>query len=206
METHSTITPVMPPAPAWIPSPLYRLTVEQYEAMADSGAIPSSHRVHLINGYLVQKMTQKPPHVTSASLCREELDRIKPAGYSVRSAQPVRLPGQASEPEPDQCVVRGSARDHEDHHPGPGDIAMVVEVSDSSLVEDQKLASGVYGPAGIPVYWIVNVIHRQIEVHTNPGPQGYGAATVFTDGQSVPVVIDGQDVGRIAVEDILPSR
>jgi Uma2 family endonuclease len=206
METHSTTTPAMPPAPAWIPSPLYRMTVEQYEAMAASGAIPSSHRVHLINGYLVQKMTQKPPHVTSASLCRDELDRIKPAGWYVRSAQPIRIPGQASEPEPDHCVLRGTARDYEDHHPGPGDIAMVIEVADSSLVEDRKLATGVYGPAGIPVYWIVDVIHRQVEVYTNPGPQGYGASTVFTDGQFVPVVIDGQDVGRIAVEDILPSR
>jgi hypothetical protein len=29
---------------------------------------------------------------------------------------------------------------------------------------------------------------------------------IFAEGQSVPVVIDGQEVGRIAVEDILPSR
>ena len=44
-----TITREMPPAsaaPGWIPSRLYRMTVEQYEAMAASGAIPTSHHVH----------------------------------------------------------------------------------------------------------------------------------------------------------------
>ncbi len=52
--TTSTMPP--PPAmPAWIPSRLYRMTVEQYEAMAASGAIPASHRVHLIDGFLVEK-------------------------------------------------------------------------------------------------------------------------------------------------------
>ena len=82
--------------------------------------------------------------------------RILPDWY-IRSAKPIRLPGQGSEPEPDRCVVRGAIRDYGEYHPGPADIALVVEVADSSLADDRKLADGVYGPAGIPVYWIVNV-------------------------------------------------
>ncbi len=66
MSTIASPQPTIPTAdPGWIPSRLYRMTVEQYEAMAASGAIPTSHRVHFINGYLVEKMTQKPPHVIS---------------------------------------------------------------------------------------------------------------------------------------------
>ncbi|MHB1562307.1 MAG: Uma2 family endonuclease, partial [Isosphaeraceae bacterium] len=63
-----------------------------------------------------------------------------------------------------------------------------------------------YGPAGIPAYWIVNLVHRQVEVYTEPGPGGYRTSRVFAEGQSVPVVIDGQPLGAIAVADILPSR
>ena len=65
----------------------------------------------------------------------------------------------------------------------------------------------VYGPAGIPVYWIVNLKARQVEVYTllkRPGASRYGKPRIFKAGQSVPVVIEGVEVGRIAVADILP--
>jgi hypothetical protein len=50
------------------------------------------------------------------------------------------------------------------------------------------------------------VANRQVEVYTEPGPQGYGSRVDFPEGQAVPVVIDGQQLGQIAVDDILPSR
>ena len=125
-------------------------------------------------------------------------------GWYIRAAKPIRLPGQASEPEPDRCVVRGTIVDYAERHPGPDDVALLVEVADASLADDRKLAAEVYGPAGIPVYWIVDVNGRRVEVYTGPGPQGYGTPEIFAEGQSVPVVIDGREVGRIAVADILP--
>ena len=193
--------------PVWVPSPLYRMTVEKYEAMVASGILTRHDRVHLINGYLVARMTQNPPHMIAGELLSAELARILPAAlYHARAAGPIRLPNRDSEPEPDRCVVRGTIRDYESGHPGPGDIAIVIEVADSSLSEDRKLADEVYGPAGIPVYWIVNLIHRQVEVYTDPGPEGYRSHAIFVEGQSVPVVIDGQPLGQVAVADVLPSR
>jgi hypothetical protein len=41
-------------------------------------------------------------------------------------------------------------------------------------------------------------------VFTSPGPDGYQSCAVFTTGQSVPVVVDGQQIGEIAVNDVLP--
>jgi Uma2 family endonuclease len=208
MSTTASSQPTIPTAdPVWIPSPLYRMTVEQYEAMVASGAFSKKDRFHLINGYLVAKMTQNPPHRVADELCGAELARLIPADrYHIPGAKPIRLPGRASEPEPDRCVVRGSIRDYEARHPGPDDIALVAEVADSSLAEDRKLATEVYGPAGIPIYWIIDLVHRQVEVYTDPGPGGYGSRAVYAEGQSVPVVIDGQPLGQIAVADILPSR
>jgi Uma2 family endonuclease len=80
---------------------------------------------------------------------------------------------------------------------------MVVEVSESSVAEDRKLAR-VYGPAGIPVYWIVNLQARQVELYTLNRRGSYGKPRIFRSGQSVPVVIEGAEVGRIAVDDIMP--
>jgi len=208
----STITPTLPPIPApdpgWVPSRLYRMTVEQYEVMAASGAIPTSHRVHLINGYLVEKVTHNPPHAVADELCGKALDRVVPRGWHVRADKPVRIPipGRDSEPEPDRCVVRGKIADYDERHPGPGDVALIVEIADSSLAEDHQLAVDVYGPAGIPSCWIVDVNARRVEVYTLAGPRGYGPPEFFGEGKSVPVVIRGRVVGRIAVKDILPPR
>jgi Uma2 family endonuclease len=182
------------------------MTVEQYEAMAASGAIPTSHRVHLINGYLVEKMTHNPPHAVADERCGVALDRVLPPGWHARAAKPVRIPGRDSEPEPDRCVARGTIDDYAERHPEPDDVALIVEIADSSLADDHKLAAVVYGPAGIPVCWIVDVRGRRVEVYTDPGPQGYGPPEIFAEGQSVPVVIVGREVGRIAVTDMLPPR
>jgi Uma2 family endonuclease len=131
------------------------------------------------------------------------LDRTIPAGWYVRAGKPVRLPSQISEPEPDRCVVRGGICVYLHRHPEPADIALIVEVSDTSRSEDRKLAQ-LYAAAGIAVYWIVNLVHGQVEVHTDPGPGGYGSRRIFKPGRRVPVVIAGVEVGRIRVADILP--
>jgi Uma2 family endonuclease len=110
----------------------------------------------------------------------------------VRPAKPVRLTGQATKNEPDRCIVRGSARDYLGGDPGPGDIALLVEVADSSLTDDRELADQVCGPAGVPIYWIINLVGRQVEVYTGPAPGGYASSAVYAPGQSVPVVIGGQ--------------
>ncbi len=85
----SAVTPTtspLSPVPAWIRSPLYRMTVDEYEAMVASGAFRGRNRFHLINGYLVEKMTQNPPHTMVDMRCGVELDRAIPPGWHVRPA------------------------------------------------------------------------------------------------------------------------
>jgi Uma2 family endonuclease len=203
----STITATKSRKPSsdrcWIPSSLYRLTLEQYEAMVDAGIFTGRDKVHLINGYLVAKMTQNTPHATADELCGDLLNRVIPAGWSVRAAKPVRLPTESSEPEPDRCVVRGRIRDYAARHPGPADIALAVEVADSSL-EDDRMQADIYGRAGIPVYWLINLIDRQVEVYSKPGPSGYQSLEVFVPPHALTVMIDGVEVGEIPVAEILP--
>jgi Uma2 family endonuclease len=193
-------TSVLPDAP-WLPSPLYRLTLDQYEAMVASGAFTAKDRFHLINGFLVAKTTQNDPHSTADELCGEALSRLIPAGWHVRASKPVRLPPD-SKPEPDRCVVRGTIRDYSNRSPGSANVGSIVEVSDSSLLEDQKVAL-VYAASGIPVYWIVNLVERQVEVSADPSPVGYQSSRYYRVGQDVPVVLDGVEVGQIAVADLL---
>ena len=63
--------------------------------------------------------------------------------------------------------MRGAVEDDADRNAGPADVALVVEVTRSCVAEDRNLAR-VYGAGGIPVYWIVNVPKRRLEVYANP--------------------------------------
>ncbi len=93
----------------WIPRPLARLTVEHYEAMVNSGVFTRRDRILLINGLLVSKVTRNPPHVLAASHVRDELARLMPSGWHLRTEAPVRLPPR-SECEPDVSVAREQGR------------------------------------------------------------------------------------------------
>jgi Uma2 family endonuclease len=129
------------------------------------------------------------------------LAKVIPVGWYVRQSKPIRLPPR-SKPEPDRCV-RGTIRDYSRRSPGPADAGLVVEVSASSLSEDRKLAR-LYAASGIPVYWIVNLVDRKLEVYAEPKPDGYASRVDYAAGQDAPVILDGAEIGRIAVADILP--
>ena len=128
------------------PWPLYRLSVDQYEAMVESGILTERDKLQLINGMLVAKVTQGDDHCVADDLCRVELSAVLPPGWFVRPNKPVRLPPD-SEPEPDEAVVRGSIRDYERGNAGSpaADVGLVVEVAYSSLDEDREMVL-VYGP------------------------------------------------------------
>jgi Uma2 family endonuclease len=183
------------------------LTVEKYEAMVASGVFTKQDRFVLIEGQLVEKMTNNPPHTVVTMLCAGAIHRALPPGWHAREEKPVRIPGRSSEPEPDVAVARGEPRDWFKQHPGPGDIAQVVEVADSSVAEDRALVP-TYGGGDIPYYWLLNIPDRQVELYSGPSganpPFGYRHCEVLKPGQEVPLVIDGREVARIAVDDLLP--
>ena len=82
-------------------------------------------------------------------------------------------------PEPDLSVVRGEIDDYEDVDPGPEDLALVVEVSDTTVLADRAMAATYIG-GGIPLYWLVNVRDRQLEVYTpstGASPQSFWPRT-----------------------------
>src|SRR4051794_40868038 len=129
------------------------ITVDEYDRMVESGALPEDSRVELIEGELVAKISQRVKHTTSAEKCRRMIERRLAAGWHCRTERPVRIPSKNSETQPDVSIVRGDVDDYDDHHPGPGEISMVVEIALSSLADDRAMAV-VYGGGGIPVYWI----------------------------------------------------
>jgi Uma2 family endonuclease len=201
MTTASTIatptTPLLGIAPV-----LYRISVNEYDRMVEAGVFGEA-RIELIQGLLVKKMPKKTPHVIATKLLNHHLMRIVPTGWHISKEDPIRIPDY-DEPEPDLALVKGEPRDYGTGHPGPDKVALLIEVSESTLAIDRGEKLAAYAVGGIPVYWIVNLVDRRVEVYSSPGPAGYQSHTDFTPGMEIPVIIAGVECGRIAVNEILP--
>jgi Uma2 family endonuclease len=174
--------------------------------MIQAGILTDEDPVELLEGWLVVKMGRNPPHSVSTCLLGDALGKAVTASWYIRVQEPVTTAD--SEPEPDLTVARGEPRQYVNRHPGPQDLGLLVEVADASLARDRGPKKQLYAEARVPVYWIVNLIDRQIEVYTDPsGPAAqpdYRQRRDYGPVDEVPVVIDGQEIGRIALRDVLP--
>lgn len=143
---------------AAIPSDMiWRLSVDRYHSMIKNGILTDEDPVELLEGWLVFKMPKNPLHRAATRIVRMAIESILPSGWYVDSQEPIAL--FDSEPEPDVVVVRGDTRQYLDRHPGAEDIALVVEVSDTTLQRDRSLKKRIYARAGIPIYWSRYSIH-----------------------------------------------
>jgi Uma2 family endonuclease len=188
-----------------LPLEPFRLTVEQYERLGAAGVLTEDDRVELLDGILVRKMTKGEPHSFTSTESRHFLERQMPRGWYLRLESPIRIPG-FDEPEPDLAIVRGSARRYVrlKRPPMPSEVALAIEVADSTLQRDRAEKLRAYARGRIPVYCIMNPVDRRIEVYTRPRGTRYLACELFGPGQEAPVVIAGNTVGSIAVDSILP--
>ena len=147
------------------PLKLHRWTRVEYEHLVEKGAFGPEDQFELLDGLLVVREPQGNRHAVTVGLVRAVLERAFGKGYVVREEKPVAL-DDASEPEPDLAVVRGKPRDYLGGHPSAP--ALVVEVADESLFKDRLRKSALYSRAGIPEYWIVNLVDEVLEVYREP--------------------------------------
>lgn len=188
------------------PEPVRRLTVAEYHQMIEAGILREDDPFELLEGWLVPKTTRKAPHDACVSLVEEAVgDRLPPDWFRrVQAALTTRDSG----PEPDLAVVRGRRRDYARRHPEGKDTALVVEVADTTLERDRTFKARLYARAGIPVYWVINLVDSEVEVFTEPVGSGsrahYRQHQAYARGASVPLVVAGREIDMIAVDDLLP--
>jgi len=187
--------------------PAGRVTVREYDRMIETGELTEADPVELLSERIVVKMSRGPRHDSALELIQAALAPLLAAGCRLRIQSAIVT--RDSEPEPDAAVVRGTIRTHASRHPTAAETLLVIEVADSSLAEDRNRKLGVYAAAGIPIYWILNIVDRELEIHREPtvdaeGEPTYAVRHDFRAGESVPVVLDGIEVGRVSVNELLP--
>jgi len=184
----------------------HRFTVDEYHKLIEVGILTENDRLELIDGYLVEKMPHDPIHDGTLQKVNRRLLRLLPPGWEARVQMAITL--SRSEPEPDLAIVRESTDLYMSRHPSGQDFGIVIEVSNSSLDSDRDDKIPMYARDGIPVYWIVNLVHRQVEVYeqptgASPSPT-YGLQKIYKSGDSISFVLGGVNVGTVAVVDLLP--
>jgi Uma2 family endonuclease len=183
-----------------------RFSVAKYQRMIESGALDKNDKVELLEGYVVLKMPRNPKHDSTIQRSQKRLLRIFPPGWDLRCQLAVTLAD--SQPEPDFAIVRGDETWYENRRPGPGDIGLLVEVADSSLLRDIADKARIYARAGIPCYWVINLVDWAIEVYTQPsGPTAapsYASHVTVRPPDAISLALDGAPVVAIPAADLLP--
>jgi hypothetical protein len=190
-----------------------RLTVDQVNAMIETGILRDGEPIEHIDGVLVYKdrsahgedpMTIGKRHNLVVKLLARLDAELAPHGFHMQTQGPLRLPPH-DEPEPDGAILRGDPRAYTDRLPGAADAACVIEVADASLENDRTRKLGLYARAGVARYVIVNLRDGCVEVYEAAQREEgrYADVTVLRGGQSLTLDLDGAAVA-IDVTRILP--
>jgi hypothetical protein len=185
--------------------PVLPLSVDAYHALLKAGILPDADSIELLEGFMVPKMGKGPRHERARRVLRRLLERMISQEFFVDEQGA--FAATTSEPEPDVLVIRGALDDFADRHASPDELALVAEISDSSVRRDRSWKKRIYARAGIACYWVVNLVTDCVEVFSRPSGDTkkptYAETAIYHRGDDIPVVIAGKKVGRIAVADIL---
>ena len=165
-----------------------RWTSEEFARLAAGGFFGPEERVELVEGEIVIMSPPGPEHTDTIRFGTDYLFRCYASTHQVLVQVPLKL-SQTSQPQPDFALV---TREAYPWGAPPTTADLVIEVSVSSLDFDRKEKLSVYAKAGIPEYWIIDVLGRQVEVYQEPGPLGYALRRLYAADDSVqPLKVPG---------------
>lgn len=161
-----------------------RFNVDEYYEMARAGILGPEDRVELIEGEIVAMTPIGPRHSADVDRCTNILAPRLQGRAIVRIQGPVRL-DDYSEPEPDVAILKPRADFYSHAHPGPEDVLLLIEVSETSADFDQRVRTPLYARFGILELWRVDVGRSVIVVHRDPGPEGYETILTVRRGEKL---------------------
>ncbi len=183
-------------------------TADQFFRMIDADLFAPERRVFLWDGRVYEDMAKTVAHAFVSARIARALTRLLPDDWLVWTENPIRL-DERHAPLPDIPVVRGDGLAYLEagRHPTAADVGLVVEVSGSSLTRDLGPRAEAFARAMVPAYWVADVNGRRIVEHREPRgvEEGGGYAIVESHGPdgAIPLVIDGREIARIPVRELL---
>ena len=160
-------------------------TREECDFLVESGRL--EERYELIEGTIYYKMAMNAAHRIALMLLYRWLIGLFDV-LSVQTEKPISIPGEnnaINAPLPDAAVTRQPTTAYTPRHPGPADISLIVEVSDSTLRLDLNVKARLYALAGIAEYWVMDIAGRQIYRHRQPNGVRYEDIFIFGENEMI---------------------
>jgi len=166
-----------------LPAP-HRFTIEEYHQMGRAGVLDPDARTELIEG----EVLEMAPIASRHAGCVNRLNQFFSIGVGDRALVGVQNPMALwpfSEPQPDLTVMKPRRDYYTIGHPCPEDLLLVVEVADTTLPFDRNRKLPLYARHEVAEVWLVDIPGRAVEVHTEPGPDGYATVRRLTGDDTV---------------------
>jgi Uma2 family endonuclease len=195
---------IAPDPPAPLIPPRKRWTRTECAALESSGVL-DQQKFELIDGELISKMGKNRPHVVALTRIvywlmdvfgRDRVNQEAPIDVSPED-------NPTNEPVPDAIVFKLPAAAFQPGPPQPAELALVVEVSDTTLRFDLTVKAQLYARAGIVEYWVLDVTGRRLIVHREPAPVGYRSVVAYSESEKVTPHTSPQS--ELLVGDIFPN-
>jgi Uma2 family endonuclease len=155
-----------------------RFTVDEFIRLHETGVLDKYSKSELISGEIICMNSQWSPHARLKSeLAFALAAKLGEIGSDLRPQieVSVRL-SDDSLPEPDITLTA---------YRGKGavpvaNVAMLIEVADTTLDNDLDRKSDLYAAAGVPEYWVIDLTENRALLHEHPSADGYlGQADVL---------------------------
>lgn len=181
-----------------------RFTSDEVDRLTELGFF-DGRRYELIDGDLIDKMGQNPPHASAIRLALAWLASIFPPNR-IQVQLPIKLSshdGERNLPEPDLAVLAEDKPEFAKRHPRSEELLLAIEVADTSVVFDLSRKAVLYGAAGVPEYWVLDLTRRMLLVHRQPFHAGYRLTQLFSENDMASLENRTESV---QVGELLPAK
>lgn len=160
-----------------------RFTIEEYHRMGEAGILGDDERLELIAGHILVREPIGSRHAgTVDRLNRLWTSRLRERAI-VRVQNPVVLPHEASEVQPDIMLLAPRADFYTTAHPMPPDVLLLIEVADTSLLLDRRVKMPLYARGGIREAWLCDLTTGRVDVHRDVTAGRYASVRTVTSAQ-----------------------
>lgn len=174
------------------------MTVTQFQEMVEQGLFAEDARLELIDGRIHEMSPVGRRHAATVKRIADYMPHHLGRGYTYSVQDPIQL-SDDTQPEPDYAVLRYREDFYETALPAAEDVLLVVEVSDTTLMEDLTVKLPRYAHAGIPEMWVVDVNQRSVAQFHTPQEGAYIHKSRYTRGDMIVTTLGVE----IAVKDIV---
>ncbi len=156
-------------------------TVDEFYRAAAAGKFDDPDRLELVHGRL-NRIMQGDRHANLSTRLSRRMRRALDPPLFAREEKPLHI---AFDGEPIPDVMFTYQEEYEGRHPFPEEVALLIEIADTSAAYDLGEKALLYAQAGISDYWVVLLNESAIVRHREPTPEGYQSMTRLAGSDAI---------------------